>query len=198
MQTNTFARYGRASIWLLCILVAPITAHGQGYGPIRWDYVTASLVVPDLDEIGLELDGSTAVTPSLVVFGAYRNYEPRSRIEREMYQIGVGRRWNIRPNIDVMGSVSYADNSIKTRGVNADDSGIILGGHVRGWITQRVELNGAVQLDHSTGSNTDTVLEVGMQFFADRNISYGGRLRSDEEDQALFLGARFYFGASRR
>jgi len=57
---------------------------------------------------------------------------------------------------------------------------------------------GAVMLDNSTGSSTDTILELGGEFFRVRNRSLGGRIRADENDTTLFLGARFYFGASRR
>jgi hypothetical protein len=97
-----------------------------------------------------------------------------------------------------MASLSYGDNEFRRRGRDTDEDGLILGGHIRGWLTQRLELNGTVWLDDSTGSGTETVLEFGGQFFHETNWSYGGRLRIDDNDSVLFLGVRFYFGASRR
>jgi hypothetical protein len=184
-------------LFLLAALL-PVGASAQGFGPIRWDYVTANLMLTDLNEPGFELDGSTAVTENLVVFGVYRDYVAEKHVDQRAVQLGVGRRWNVRPNIDVMLSASYGDNEIDNRGVKKDDSGLVLGFHARGWVTARMELNGAVMLDNSIGSRTETVIEGGIQFFRNRNWSYGGRIRDDERDTAVAVGGRFYFGASRR
>lgn len=171
----------------------------QGYGPLRYDYITTSLVVPELDEIGFEIDASIGVTEDLIVFGTFRTWDPDRRVDIDTLQIGVGRILEVRPNIDVIASLSYADNDIDRPGPGrADEEGLVLGGQVRAWATPRIELAGGVMLDNSTGSNTDTILELGLQYFHENNLSYGGRIRADEDDTVLFLGARFYFGASRR
>jgi hypothetical protein len=185
-------------ISLLFALLTPLPAAAQGFGAVRWDYVTGNLAVPELDEIGIEIAGSTAVTNDLVVFGYYRDFEPDEGADRKTLAIGVGHRWNVRPAIDVLASIAYADNEIDVPGIAEDEEGVVLGGHVRGWASQRMELNGAVLLDNSAGSSTETVVEVGAQYFRARNWSYGGRVRAGEDDTALFLGVQFYFGASRR
>jgi hypothetical protein len=187
-----------ARLLLLLVIVLPSAAFAQGFGPIRWDYVAANLIASELDDIGIELEGSTAVTRNLVVFGSYRDYEPDGRIDRETLQIGVGHRWNARPNLDFLLSLSYADNEIDRRMRNSDEEGLILGAHLRGWLSQRFELSGAVLLDNSIGSSTDVVIELGAQFFSGPNVSFGGRIRADEHDEVLAGGIRFYFGASRR
>lgn len=184
---------------VLLALLAPLSAAAQGFGAVRWDHVTGNLALPDIDEIGIEVAGSTAVTRNLVVFGYYRDFRPDELTDRKTLSIGVGHRWNVRPNMDVLASAAYADNEIDAGGASsADEEGIVVGGHVRGWVTQRMELNGAVLLDNSTGSSTETIVEVGAQYFRARNWSYGGRVRAGEDDTALFLGVQFYFGASRR
>jgi len=186
---------------LLLALMLPVPVLAQqnpGFGPMRWDYVSASLAVPELDELGLEITGSTAVTERIVVFGGYQDFAPDGRVDRETLKIGVGHLWNVRQNVEVMASVSYADNEVELPRRTLDEEGLIFAGEIRGWLTARFELSGTVMLDNSIGSNTDTVLELGGQFFEGRNHSYGGRVRVDEDDTMLFLGARFYFGASRR
>jgi len=186
----------------LVLLVAflPTATFAQNdFGPLRYDYVSASLAVPELDELGIEIGGSTAVTDNLIVFGEYRDFEPGNHVELESLQIGVGHIWNVRPSIDFIATLSYADNEIDPRGPSSiDEEGLIIGGHVRGWATGKIELAGSVMLDNSTGSSTDTILELGLQYFQDANWSYGGRLRADEDETTLFLGVRFYLGASRR
>jgi hypothetical protein len=186
---------------LIPALLLPLTAFGQpgpGFGALRWDYVGASIAVPELDELGIEVEGSTAVTERLVVFGSYRDFKPDGRYGRETLQIGVGYLWDLRPNLDFLLSASYGDNDIERPGPDRGEEGLILAGHFRGWLTARFELNGAVMLDNSIGSNTDTILELGGQYHDRANLSYGGRVRVDENDTAIFLGVRFYFGASRR
>jgi len=200
MHPNTSAiRAIRTGLALLAGLL-PLAAVAQNsFGPLRYDFVAANLVVPELDELGVEIVGSTAVTEKLVVFGSYFDYEPGRRVSRESLQIGVGRIWNLRPNIDFVGSLSYGDNEISTPGRRrADEDGIIVGAKIRGLPTRNLELEGGVLLDNSTGSNTETVLELGLQYFRAANWSFGGRVRSDDDDTVLFAGIRAYFGASRR
>lgn len=183
---------------LLLAAILPISAFAQGFGPLRYDYVAATLVVPKLNRIGVEFEGSTAVTKNLVVFGSYRDYKPADRLDRQTAAIGVGYRWNLRPSMDLMASLSYADNKFERQGLKSSDEGLVLAGQVRGWVSAKVELNGAVMLDGSVGSGTDTALEFGGQYFHHPNSSFGGRVRIDEDDTTVFLGLRFYFGASRR
>jgi hypothetical protein len=186
-----------ASAALMVVPLAPALA--QGFGPLRYDFVSTHLVVTELDELGIELAGQTAVTERIVVAGTYQSWDPSERVERDTLKIGVGYIFGVRPNVDFVASVHYADNEIDSPGrPRFDEEGIILSGLVRGWLTQRIELSGEILLDNSIGSSTETVLELGAQFMREANVSYGGRLRLDEEDTAIFVGARFYFGASRR
>jgi hypothetical protein len=39
-------------------------------------------------------------------------------------------------------------------------------------------------------------LELGGQYHRKNTLSFGGRIRIDEEDTAVLIGARFYFGPS--
>ena len=185
-----------------CALLAallPAAALAQNdFGPIRYDYVATSLAVPELDEIGFEIEGSTAVARNLVVSGRYRDFKPDSSFDQASLEIGAGYFWRVQPSLDLMASLSYADNEIERRGgPTVDEEGLILGGHVRAWMSPRVELQASVLLDNSKGSSTDAVVEFGLQYFRRENWSVGGRI-SDDDETTLFLGARFYFGASRR
>ena len=185
---------------LLAVLAVPTVAFSQEpAAQLRYDYVSANLAVPDVHEIGYALDGSTTVADRLIVFGHYYSFEPRNDIDYQSFQIGVGRIWHVRRNLDFVGSLAYADNEIDTparRGVGHE--GLILGGALRGWLTRRIELSGAAMLNDSRGSGTDTVFEVGMQYVTNDRLSYGGRIQADEDDNTVFVGLRFYFGASRR
>jgi hypothetical protein len=187
-----------------CFLVAaalvPVAAFCQDPPiPLRYDYVGANLAVPEVDELGVDLEGSTAVARELIVFGRYLNYEPRNRVDLTSLQIGVGKVWNVRRNVDFVASLSYATNEIDTPARSGvENEGLIVGGQLRGWATNRIELSGAVMLDHSKSSSTDTVVELGVQYLTKPQLSYGGNIRVDEDDTTVSGGLRFYFGASRQ
>lgn len=184
---------------LVIAVLSSSAAHSQPDPiPLRYDFVSANIAIPDTSEIGLTLEGSTGVAQDLFVFGQYLDYQTRDRVELESLQIGVGRIWHIRRNVDFVGSLSYGDNQMLSRGLEDEEEGIILAAGLRGWATPRLELSGFATLDGSRGDSTDIVQEFGVQYFRDARLSFGGKLRSDEGDTALLLGTRFYFGASRR
>jgi hypothetical protein len=186
---------------LVTVLARPAQAQApaQGYGPLRYDYLMANLILTDIDEIGIELHGQTAATDHFIVSGAYQDWEPTDTVKRETLRIGVGYRFDVRPNLDFIASAHYADNKIDIGSqTNIDEKGMILSALFVGWLTPRFELSGEVMLDGSTGSSTETILELGLQYMRYRDVSFGGRLRIGEDDEALVIGARWYFGASRR
>lgn len=184
----------------LAALVMPTVVCSQQPAPrLRYDYVSGNLAVPNLDEIGFSIDGSTAVTDRFTVFGRHFSFEPRDGIDFKGWQIGVGHIWSFRRNIDFVATIGYGDNEIDTpsrQGVK--EEGVIVGAQLRGWATPRLELSGAASLDQSRSSGTDTVVEFGVQYLAGSRLSYGGRIEADDKDTTTFLGVRFYFGASRR
>jgi hypothetical protein len=56
-------------------------------------------------------------------------------------------------------------------------------------------LSGELFIDDSL-DDLETVVELGAQFHRKNTLSFGGRLRVEEDDTTLLLGARFYFGPS--
>jgi hypothetical protein len=188
----------RSLFWVAVFL--PMAAYTQETpAPLRYDYVGASLAMPDVDEPGLDLEASISVARDLVVFGRFLDYEPRNRVDRKTLQIGVGHVWKIQRNVDFIASISYATNDIDIppRG-EIEEEGLIVGAQLRGWATDRIELSGAAMLDHSKSSSTDTVIEIGVQYLTQPHISFGGHVRSDEDDTTVSGGIRFYFGPSRQ
>jgi len=187
-----------------CLLVAaallPVAAFCQEPPiPLRYDYVGANLAVPALNKLGVDLEGSTTVSRNLIVFGRYLNYEPRNRADIKSLQIGVGRVWSVRRNVDFVASLSYAKNDINNPSPsNSDNKGVIAAAQLRGWATSRIELSGALMLDNSKSSSHDTVVELGVQYLTKPQLSYGGHIRIDEDDTTVSGGLRFYFGESRQ
>ena len=188
----------KQTLILIAALIPAAVSAQSSYGALRYDYVAGMLALPDTDEVGIEFEGSTAATERIVVFGRFRDLEPIRNLDLRSMEIGVGRILHLRPNLDFIPSMSYGYNEFDRRGVQRDEDGLIVSGQVRGWMSSRVELAAALILDDSRGSSTDTVLEFGVQAFRRPVWSYGGRVRHDDYDTTVFLGTRWYFGASRR
>jgi hypothetical protein len=189
----------KRGLWLAASVLPTVAFSQAPAPPLRYDYVSGTLAIPNLDELGAEISGSTAVTDRFVVFGRYASFEPRDGLDIETFQIGVSHIWSFRRNIDFVGSIAYADNEFDTPSrQGAKGQGVIFGAELRGWATPRLELSGAARIDRSRGSGSETIVDVGVQYLTGPRLSYGGRIEADEHDTTLFLGTRFYFGASRR
>jgi hypothetical protein len=183
------------------LLASPFCLAQQAdFGPLPYDYFTANLVMYDLDETGIEIGASFEVANRTHVFAEYADHELGNGFDRTTLQIGGGYRWDLRPNLDFVAKLALADTEIDVPGIGNDfeDEGLIVSGALRGWVNRNLELSGELLLDDSVGSSTETILEFGGQFYLRGNLSVGGRIRTDEDDTSLFLGARFYFGDSAR
>jgi hypothetical protein len=181
------------------LAVSAAVAQERDFGPLTYDYLIANLGLTALDNGGIELGGSVAVADRVHVFGGYQDWELGSGADRSILQLGAGYRWDLAPNLDLAARVALASSDLDRRQqLDLDDEGLIISGLLRGWIADRVELSGELLLDDSLGSDIETVLEFGGQYYVNDEFSVGGRIRVDEDETSLFLGGRFYFRGWRR
>lgn len=175
-------------------------AQTNNYGPFPYDYGYANLALSDLDSGGIEIGGSVEVATRVHVFAAFQDWDLDNNFERSAFRVGGGYRWAISPTMDLVAKLAYADTEFDPpgRARNVDDQGLIASGQLRAWMSSDVEIWGELSLDDSFGSDLETVLEVGAQYFLDNNFSVGGRIRVDDDDTILLFGGRFYFGRSSR
>ena len=163
--------------------------------PLSYDYVHAALTATELDTGGFEGGGSFTIGPNIHVFASYQDWEFNRNVDRSTLQVGAGYHWDISSNLDLVLAVAYADSELDPPGAGKiDDSGLILSAGLRGWLTSAVETSATLLLDDSLGSNVNSVVELGGEYYLSDQLSLGGRVRIDEDDVALFLGGRFHFG----
>ena len=169
-------------------------AQDQADTPSSYDFAFGSLAWAELDAGGVEIGGSFTLAPQVYLFGSFQDWEVNEAVDRTILRIGGGYYWNISENLDLDVGAALADSEIDRPGPNdIDDDGIILHAGLRGWITPNVELSSFLFLDDSLGSDSDTVLELGGQYFTRNDFSIGDRVRVDEDDTVLFFGVSFYF-----
>lgn len=184
---------------LAAVLAAASAAAQEANRPLPYDYVFANYALTELDSGGIEVGGSIEVANRVHVFGAYQDWEVDDDFDRTAFHVGGGYRWTLSPRADFVAKLAYASTEIDptSQSPDLDDDGLILSGEIRSWVGQRLELSGELFLDDSS-DDLETVLELGAQFHRRNTLSFGGRLRIDEDDTTLLLGARFYFGPSAR
>jgi hypothetical protein len=184
---------------LAASLAAASAAAQEANRPLPYDYVFANYALTELDSGGIELGGSIEVANRIHVFGAYQDWEVDDDFDRTAFHVGGGYHWSLSPRTDLVAKLAYANTELdlQNQSPDLDEEGLILSGEIRSWVGERLELSGELFLDDSL-DDLETVLELGAQFHRKNTLSLGGRLRIDEEDTTLLLGARFYFGPSAR
>jgi hypothetical protein len=179
------------------VFVAVSAPAQESSRPLPYDYVFANYAMTELDSGGIELGGSIEVADRIHVFGAYQDWEIDDDLDRTAFHVGGGYHWTLSPRTDFVAKLAYASTELDrpNQAPDLDEKGLILSGEIRSWVGERLELSGELFLDDSL-DDLETVLELGAQFHRKQTLSLGGRLRIDEEDTTLLLGARFYFGPS--
>ncbi len=190
MVTNKLA----ALVVALPMFTISLAQAQQPDTPSSYDFAFGSAALTELDSGGLEFGGRFSIAPQVYLFGSYQDWELGEVVERSILRFGGGYYWDISENLDLDVGAAVADSDLDRPGPNdIDDDGLILHAGLRGWATPVVELSSFIFLDDSLGSDVETVIEVGGQWFTRSNFSLGGRVRIDEDDTTLFFGVRFYF-----
>jgi hypothetical protein len=180
-------------------LAAASAAAQEANRPLPYDYVFANYAMTELDSGGIEVGGSIEVASRIHVFGAYQDWEVDDDFDRTAFHVGGGYHWTLSPRTDFVAKLAYVqtDLDLSSQGSDLDEEGLIASGEFRAWVGQRLELSGELFFDDSL-DDLETVVELGAQLHRKNTLSFGGRVRIDEEDTTLLLGARFYFGPSAR
>jgi hypothetical protein len=181
---------------ILALFTMPLAQAQQEQNdkPSSYDFAFGSLALTELDSLGLEIGGSFSLARQVYLFGSYQDWEVGEVVDRSILRIGGGYYWDISENLDLDVGAALADSELDRPGFNdLDDDGLILHAGLRGWASPVVELSSFIFLDDSLGSDSETVLELGGQYFTRNDFSFGGRVRIDEDDTTLFFGVRFYF-----
>jgi hypothetical protein len=180
-------------------LAATSAAAQEANRALPYDYVFASYAMSELDSGGVELGGSIEVASRIHVFGAYQDWEVDDDFDRTAFHVGGGYHWTLAPRIDFVAKLAYAQTELdfSSQAPDLDEEGLLVSGEIRSWVGQRMELSGELFLDDSL-DDLESVVELGAQFHRKNTLSLGGRLRVEEKEITLLLGARFYFGPSAR
>jgi hypothetical protein len=172
------------------LLILADTAAAQQAREVPYDYVEGHYVNTELDAGGWEAAGSLALSRQVYLLAGYLD----RRFGGGRSQAGAGYRWTLRRALDVDAELAVGRTELRRRNArDRHEDGFIARARLRSLVREDVELNVALILDDSAGSDTNAGIEIGGQYFVDDRLSVGGRLRNDDQATSLYLGGRVYF-----
>lgn len=170
---------------------------GFSYSFVELGWINSEIDDLNADGDGFGIRGSMEFTPALHAFASYADQDfdvAGIDVSGETLQIGFGYAWSVSPKMDVVGRVSYNDITVDALGASADDSGIGLGGYLRGRPADRLELTGGIDLVDYDESGSDTEFGVGARFFFTKSFAAGVDVEFNDDGTSYMLGGRFSFG----
>jgi hypothetical protein len=164
---------------------APATqAAPLSYTNVDVGLISAEFPNSSIDGDGLFARGSFAIHESFFLLASLSNINYHDNGDVLAWSFGVGGHMPINNNLDLVGRLAYVDQEA--------DNGYSFSGTLRGFLIDKLELEGGVQfisLDHA-GNDTSLIGE-GHYFFTPKIA--GGVLVQLGDSSAFGISARFLF-----
>jgi len=185
-----------ASAVAATLALLPLAAQSEG---ISYTYVEAAYVETDIDGIssnadGYALRGSIGITDNVFMFAGYAD-QSISSFDIETYNVGAGYAWPISSRTDLYGKVSYVKAEASGFGLSVDDDGFGLGIGVRHLVSDRFELEAAVNYVDLSDSGDDTALGIGARWHFTSQFSLGAEASFADDANSYGVGLRWSFGS---
>lgn len=173
----------------------PLAAQAQGPS---YNYLEAAYVETDLDGVSSNLDGfsiagSFELTDRVFMAAGYGK-QSLSSIDFESYNITAGYAWPVTNRMDLYGTVSYVRAEADGFGFSGSDDGFGLGVGLRNMITDRFELEAAVNYVDLSDSGDDTSFGIGARWYFTPQFAVGAAASFADDAKTYGLGLRWNFG----
>lgn len=193
----------RRTLGVLAALAAALPfatqADTMDYSYVELGYVDSELDDFDADGDGFALRGSLSVHENVFLVAGYEDvsYEAGrffGDIDVSAFHVGVGGRYPLAPNIDLVGTfrIISAELEVDRVGFDADEDGFAFGVRARGEVLPKLELEGGLEhIDVDDIADDTSIVLQGRYFFLE-NFSGGVSLSFGDAD-TLGLEARMTF-----
>lgn len=168
------------------------------YGELRYIDTELDAGQFDVDGDGFRIGGSLELAQSVHIFGNFETLDFGSGIDVSAFQIGGGYAMPLDNGADLVARLSYIDGEIDTPGGDADDSGFGFSAGMRNMFTPQIEGRAFINYVDLDESGDETSFEVAGDYFLNDEIALGASLELGEDVTTWTLGARWFFGATRR
>jgi hypothetical protein len=154
--------------------------------------VTTDLINSSLNGDGVLVRGSLAVNQNFFLLASISDIGYEDNVDGFAWSAGVGGHMPINKQMDLVGRLAYVHQDLDNRGGSSTEGGYLLSGTVRGFVMDKLELEGGVQHVHLDESGNDTsLIGEGRYFFTDRIA--GGVLVQLGDTSAFGINVRFTF-----
>ena len=195
-NVTAFARHAAtmyAATWCAALALGS-SAHAAS---LTYTNVDVAIISSDLDDADLSGSG-------VLVRGSYEFYENffahalvsdigyDHSVDGFLWGIGAGGHWPITSALDLVGKLTFLHQDLDFRGGNNSESGYALEATARGFVVDKLEVEGGVRHSHleDTGNNSGLIGEA-RYFFTPRIA--GGVLVQVGDDTTFGANVRFTF-----
>ena len=184
-----------ASALIASAALLPVAAQAQ---EPSYSYLDLAYVWTDIDGVsgtadGFALRGSFELTDRVFMFASYAE-QMLSDFDLETYNIGAGYAWSIAPNMDLYGKISYVKAEAEGRGFSADDDGYGIGVGIRSFVTDKLELEGAINYVDLSDSGDNTSFGIGARWYFTPQWAVGLEASIGDDADTYGVGVRWNFG----
>ncbi|CAN5205220.1 hypothetical protein BH24PSE2_BH24PSE2_09270 [soil metagenome] len=150
----------------------------------------------DVDGDGFAVAGSLSLTEAFQLIGSYRDLAFDFDVDATAFTIGVGYRYPVARETDLVASLAYVSGEVDTVFGDADDDGFELSAGLRSFVHDRVEVEGGVAYVDLDESGDDTsIFGTGRYWFNDE-FAVGAGLAFGNDATTLTVSGRYSFGAN--
>lgn len=187
----------RISFYSLIVATALTSAVTANAAPLSYTNVDAGVITTELadtsrDGDGLLLRGSVAVHPSVFIFAQVADIGYDDDIDGFSWGVGAGGHIPITSQYDLVGKLGYLRQEIEYPGDDFTESGYLVAGSVRGFVVDKLEIEGGVKHVHFSETGNDTSLTGEGRYFFTPRIA-GGVLFQVGDSTSFGINARFVF-----
>lgn len=183
----------------LLLLAAPAFA-----GDLSYNYVDLSYRFFELDDddfSGIDVDGdgpaisgSVEVADNWFITAGYTTVDFDFNVDYDQFGIGAGYHADMSENADVFVTLSYVSAEVSTDFGSVDEDGYGITVGLRGMVSDKVELSGALGYVDLGDAGDDTTLGVMAVYNFTENFGMGVGAQIGDDMTGYGIGARFYFG----
>jgi hypothetical protein len=166
------------------LLFGGLAQADMSYSYVEGGYGNVNVDIPgdDVDGDGWLLGGSIAVTPMFYVMADFRQADLDFDVDLTRSKVGLGLNYGISPTVDLIGRVAWVKLELDTPIGDADDDGFGLDLGLRGQMTDKFEVEGAVQYSDFGGDGGDDTAIVGQaRYFFTNQFALGGLIEASDD-----------------
>ncbi|HZW58819.1 MAG TPA: outer membrane beta-barrel protein [Woeseiaceae bacterium] len=152
----------------------------------------------DLNGDGFEFGGSLEIADNIHLFGSYQALDFDGNVDTSALELGAGYMVPVAPSADLVARISYIDGEVDAGFANVDDSGIGLSAGFRKLFTSQFEGRAFINHVDLDESGNSTSVELAGDYYFNPQFAAGLSLEFGDDETAIGIGGRYFFGRSVR